>query len=60
MTIRERVDRARAQRASLAVARAELLRVSERDGEETDDYLAANREVAAIEDSMPWLLREWP
>lgn len=47
-------------RAALREARAELNRISDRDRDETDAYLEANARVAAIEDSLPWIAREWP
>lgn len=47
----------REDRDAYKAARAELERISERDREETDDYLAANHAVIEAEKKLPWWQR---
>ena len=55
--IKKAVAEYRANRSKLTEARAELLRVSERDRDETPEYLAAIASAAEIQDSLPWWQR---
>lgn len=50
-------DEFRANRAALDEARTELRATADRDRAETDEFLAANRAVIDVEQSMPWWQR---